>query len=132
MPGTLETLQSRGIRVGLISNSHRCLDSFQLHFGLSGLIDVTIASSEHGYLKPHPRIFEAALARMGVGAREAVMVGDSYMHDVAGARRAGLRGILIARGAASVPADDTVEVIRSLTELPTLLSGARVAAAGRT
>jgi FMN phosphatase YigB (HAD superfamily) len=50
------------------------------------------------------------------------------MHDVAGARRAGLRGILIARGPGAVPADDTIEVIRSLNELPALIGGARAVA----
>ena len=53
---------------------------------------------------------------------EAVMVGDSLVHDVEGARRLGMRGILVARGGgpiAGCPAD--VPVIRSLHELPALL-----------
>jgi HAD superfamily hydrolase (TIGR01662 family) len=118
VPEVLETLRRRGIRVGLISNAHRCLESFQSHFGLSGLIAVTVASSDHGYLKPHPRIFEAALARMGVEPRDATMVGDSLKHDVAGARGVGMRGILIARGPRPVDGPSDVEVIRSLAELP--------------
>ena len=57
------------ILIGLISNSHRCLESFQEHFELDGLIDVAVSSSQHGYMKPHPSIFEAALKLAGVLGR---------------------------------------------------------------
>jgi len=117
----LGQLRERGVRIGLISNSHRPLDSFQSHFELDGLISVTVSSSEHGFLKPHPRIFHRALDLMAVSASDAVMVGDSLTHDVLGARQAGMRGILIQRGAAPLSSPDDVEVIRSLAELPALL-----------
>jgi putative hydrolase of the HAD superfamily len=116
----LETLRSRGMRAGLISNSHRCLASFQSHFELDGLIAVAVSSSEHGYMKPHPNIFRAALSLMQVEAGDAVMVGDSLSHDVLGARRVGMRGILLARGSAP-PGIDEIEVIQSLRELPDAL-----------
>ena len=74
-------------------------------------------------MKPHPSIFRAALELMQVPAVEAVMVGDSLAHDVAGARAAGMRGILLARGRAVPSAGDDVPVIRSLAELPALLCG---------
>ncbi len=117
---TLEALARDGFRLGVISNSHRCLDSFLSHFDLDALISVTISSADLGYLKPHPRIFQAALERMGVRPAGAVMVGDSLAHDVRGAERAGMRGVLIdRRRAAAVP--DDVAVIASLRELPALL-----------
>lgn len=119
---TLRELAARGIKVGLISNSHRCLVSFQQHFELHGLIAAAISSSEHGYLKPHPSIFEATLTLLGVTAAEAVMVGDSLPHDIEGARRAGMRAVLVQRTphpSAPPPAD--VAVIRDLSELPPLL-----------
>ena len=93
----LKELAARGIKVGLISNSHRCLASFQQHFELHGLIAAALSSSEHGYLKPHPSIFESALELLGVSAAESVMVGDSLAHDIEGARRVGMRGILVQR-----------------------------------
>jgi len=117
---TLRALHGRGIRVGLISNSHRCLTSFQSHFALDGLISAAISSAELGYMKPHPQIFRAALDVTGVHPREAVMVGDSLAHDVQGARGVGMHGVLIARG--NVPVvDDDVTVIQSLAELTTVL-----------
>lgn len=95
---TLMRLHREGYRIGLISNTHRCLTSFQSHFALEGLISAAVSSSAHGYMKPHPSIFEAALTLAGVSAEESVMVGDSYAHDIAGAEAIGMRGILLARG----------------------------------
>ena len=119
----LRELATRGLKIGLISNSHRCLASFERHFSLQGLISAAISSSEHGYLKPHPSIFESALNLAGVSAHESVMVGDSYPHDVEGARHVGMRGILVqrmSRMSAAVASD--VPVIRDLSELPALIS----------
>ena len=115
----LRELAGRGLKIGLISNSHRCLLSFQEHFDLNGLITAAVSSAEHGYMKPHRSIFDTALKRLGVRADESVMVGDSMAHDIEGARRVGMRGILVHRSGG--PAPRLVPVIRSLTELPALL-----------
>ncbi len=118
----LREIASRGVKIGLISNSHRCLASFQEHFELHGLIAAAVSSSQHGYLKPHPSIFEAALKLLGAAPEEAVMVGDSLAHDIEGARRVGMRGILVHRSGDPAPATD-VPVIRSMGELPQVLDG---------
>jgi putative hydrolase of the HAD superfamily len=121
VPDVLRTLHASGLKIGLISNTQRCLSSFQTHFALQGLFDVTLSSSDHGYMKPHPSIFKAALAAVGAEASEAVMVGDSLAHDIEGARALGMRAVLVARSgdARECPAD--VPVIQSLRELPPLL-----------
>ena len=58
--------------------------------------------------------------RAGAAAAGAVHVGDSLQHDVAGARAAGLRPVLVARAGRppGVPAD--VTVVASLAELAQL------------
>jgi putative hydrolase of the HAD superfamily len=117
----LRALHASGIKIGLISNTQRCLASFQEHFALNGLFAVMISSSEHGYMKPHPSIFEAALEQAGVQRDEAVMVGDSLAHDVEGARRFGMRAVLVSRSGQPVDCPPDVPVIRSLRELPRLL-----------
>lgn len=118
----LHELAGRGVKVGLISNSHRCLVTFERHFELHGLIAGALSSSEHGYLKPHRSIFESALKLLGVGARESVMVGDSVEHDIEGAQRVGMRGILVQRSPDPTSAQlPDVPVIRDLSELSTLL-----------
>ena len=126
VPAALRTLDAAGIRIGLISNSHRCLASFQSHFELQGLIAATVSSSEHGFMKPHPSIFAAALQLVDVPAAEAMMVGDSARHDVEGALNAGLRAVLLHRGEDEHPRARElrlrgVPVVRSLTELSGLL-----------
>jgi HAD superfamily hydrolase (TIGR01662 family) len=116
----LRELAARQVKIGLISNSHRSLDEFAAHFNLQGLVAAAVSSAEHGYLKPHPSIFEAALSQAGVDARDALMVGDSLTHDVEGARRVGMRGVLLHRADSPLPTVD-VPVIRNLTELSALL-----------
>jgi HAD superfamily hydrolase (TIGR01509 family) len=118
----LERLQSRGLIVGLISNSHRSLDAFRDHFELGGLVHALVSSSLHGYMKPHPSIFETALLRAGVSAAESVMVGDSLKADVEGALAVGMRAVLLRRSG-EMPPDlpPDVPVIRGLAELDALL-----------
>ena len=123
VPDGLRRVRDLGVRIGLISNTHRCLTSFESHFELDGLISATVSSYEHGFMKPHPSIFHAALELMDVDAPDAAMVGDSLVHDVQGAMDVGMRGILLVRGeaSASVGVDPAVQVIRSLSELPEIL-----------
>jgi putative hydrolase of the HAD superfamily len=116
----LTELAARGLILGVISNSHRSLDAFASHFKLDTLIGTTISSAEHGFMKPHPSIFEAALVRADVRASEAVMVGDSLKADIEGAMAVGMRGILLRRSGerpSSLPRG--VSVITSLHELLT-------------
>jgi HAD superfamily hydrolase (TIGR01662 family) len=128
----LRTLAGAGIRIGLISNTQRPLDEFAAHFSLQGLIGTAVSSAQHGFLKPHPSIFETALAALSVVPAESVMVGDSVMHDIAGARQIGMRAILLRRNGVGlssplqrslVPGLEDVPVIASLAELPALLLG---------
>ena len=122
----LRALHGAGKRIGLISNTHRCLTTFQEHFDLRPYVNGAVSSSDHGYMKPHPSIFREAMRIVGAAPAESVMVGDSIVHDVEGARRTGMRGVLLMRSAASprtaagaAPAD--IPVIRTLAELPRVL-----------
>jgi putative hydrolase of the HAD superfamily len=117
----LHELHEAGLKIGLISNTQRCLASFQRHFALDGLFAVTISSSDHGYMKPHPSIFEAALREAGARPQDSVMVGDSLAHDVEGARRLGMRAVLVSRSGEARGCPPDVPVIRSLRQLPRLL-----------
>jgi putative hydrolase of the HAD superfamily len=125
--GVLQALQDRGLKVGLLSNTHWPRD-FHEHFlardGLAGLIDARLYTSELDHSKPHRSVFVAAL--MAVGVRDpwrAVFVGDRPYDDVWGAQQAGLRGVL--RSNHIMPAYDVQPdaVIDSLPELLPLLDG---------
>jgi HAD superfamily hydrolase (TIGR01662 family) len=121
VPEVLHDLHDGGYRIGLITNSERSFEVFERHFELHGLFDVAISSFDHGFMKPHPSIFEEGLRRAGVAAAEAVMVGDSVPHDIQGALRLGMRGILVSRSGLSAGAPPDVPVIQSLRELRALL-----------
>ena len=123
VPDVLRQLHAAGVRIGLISNTHRCLETFQHHFELTGLIAAAISSSAHGKMKPHPAIFEAALKEVGVtDPADAAMVGDSVVHDIEGARRIGMHGVLVVRAGVPLNVPPDVTVIRSLRELPGILN----------
>ena len=127
----LAALARSGFRLGLISNTHRCLTSFQEHFELNGLITAAISSSEHGHNKPHPSIFRTALRLLQVSADEAVMVGDNMKQDIEGALGVGMKAVLVCRsGTHGGPATGgetregvlrDIPVVRSLHELLPLL-----------
>jgi HAD superfamily hydrolase (TIGR01549 family) len=122
VPEALHMLHEAGILLGLISNTHRCLASFQSHFELEGLIAAAVSSSEHGYMKPHRSIFEAGLKLVGVeNPTDAVMVGDSLLHDIEGARAIGMRAVLVSRSGLIDPPAADVPVITTLNELPARL-----------
>jgi HAD superfamily hydrolase (TIGR01549 family) len=122
----MRRLRSAGIRVGVLSNAASNLLGFLGDLGLLDLCDFAIVSAIEGTKKPDRRIFDLALQRAGVAADSAVHVGDMYLEDVLGARRAGLRPLLIDRGrlamfpnhpecAGDLP--EPVEVVRSLTDV---------------
>jgi len=80
-------------------------------------------SDEHGWRKPHPRIFSDALAALGAGPREALFVGDSPSDDIVGAKGVGMDIAWVnASGAelpVGIPAPD--HVVRAIPELQNIL-----------
>jgi putative hydrolase of the HAD superfamily len=105
----LDDLRAHGLKLGLVSNGIRDLSAFVAHHRLD--VDAIVDSRTHGYVKPHPTIFQAALERLGVRAGEAAMVGDSVEEDVNGARALGMHAILVDRD------DRHPEVSDRLTDL---------------
>jgi HAD superfamily hydrolase (TIGR01549 family) len=124
VPDVLRALHGSGLKIGLISNTQRSLTAFQTHFSLEGIFSAAVSSFDHGYMKPHPSIFEAALRLVDVPAHEAMMVGDSVPADIAGARGLGMRAVLVSRSGRTAHLESCppeVPRITSLRELPALL-----------
>ena len=88
-------LRGHGLKIGLVSNSGREIDAFVAHHALD--VDCAITSRSHGWTKPHPTIFQAALELLGAAPEEAAMVGDSVEDDIEGALALGMRAFLIDR-----------------------------------
>jgi HAD superfamily hydrolase (TIGR01549 family) len=118
----LEEVRKAGLRIGLVSNGIRDLSEFVAHHRLD--VDAIVDSRSHGWVKPHPTIFEAALELLGVRAGEAVMVGDSLEEDIDGARALGMRAILIDREERHPEVEDRLS---DLLALPAALGLARPA-----
>ncbi len=80
--------------VGVVSNNlfDEQLDKLAT-CGLAPFIDALVVSERIGVSKPDPAIFVAALDELHCTAADAVMIGDSWTADIAGAEAAGIRPI---------------------------------------
>jgi putative hydrolase of the HAD superfamily len=93
----LGELRARGLRLIVVSNWDISLPRVLERCGLAGLVDETVTSAGAGARKPDPGIFNAALELAGADPGEALHVGDTEDEDLAGARAAGIRALLIDR-----------------------------------
>ncbi len=102
---TLEILRAAGYRIGLVSNTGRTWGRFlrpiQDAMGIGRHFDARVFSDEVGVRKPEPRIFDVALAAMGLRPEEAVHVGDDVVADVAGSKGIGMRAVWFNNGVAA-------------------------------
>lgn len=126
---TLEALQKRGYRLGLISNAgddadvQRLLDQAELRT----YFETILTSAAVGIRKPNPNIFWTALNHIKTHPSKAAMVGDTLGADILGAQNAGLFSILVTRYADTPANHAHAETIRpdatisGLGELPELL-----------
>ncbi|HEX7254766.1 MAG TPA: HAD family hydrolase [Gaiellaceae bacterium] len=92
----LEALRARGLKLALVSNTASpewLLLPVLERQGLVERVDAVVLSSEVGKRKPHPAIFERALAELDVRPERALFVGDRVDADVFGASRAGMRTV---------------------------------------
>ena len=79
----------RRYKLAALSNGNADLK----RIGAGRLFDVVLSAETVGRAKPHPAMFERALADANVAADEAVHVGDHPEHDVLAARGAGLHAV---------------------------------------
>jgi HAD superfamily hydrolase (TIGR01509 family) len=116
-------------KLGLLSNYpdgvaiRRSLDRTRLtpHF------DSVVVSGDLGLVKPHPDTFAASLRELGAAPEETLFVGDNWLADVQGAKRAGMRVVHFTRWAPPEHFDrlsgdaEPDATIARLDELPPLL-----------
>ena len=125
VPGALallDRLRSEGLKIGLVTNNRVGEQMGKLErCGLASHFDVLAISEAEGVAKPDPRIFEAALQRLGCGVDEAVMVGDSWSADVEGAQAARLRAIWLNRSGRACPNPALAFEIQALEPLETIV-----------
>jgi FMN phosphatase YigB (HAD superfamily) len=102
-PGAREFLleiRALGLPCVVLSNaSVRAAAEYERDFealGIGGLISAVITSVDVGLRKPHPAMFEAALAAVGRPAAGCVMIGNSERHDIVPAVELGMRALRVA------------------------------------
>ena len=120
----LDRLRARGdLRLGVVTNGESDLQRQKLDaLGITAYFDVVVVSGDHGWAKPDRRIFEHAVAGVGVPADRCFFVGDRLDADVAGATAAGLRAVWLNRsGARPAPGAAPASSIPSLEALVTLV-----------
>lgn len=93
----LARVRQRGISTVLVSNwDHARAGSAMLErTRLAPLIDHVVISEAVGFRKPHPKMFEAALAPFGATPQAALHVGDLAEADAWGAGRLGFKTVWI-------------------------------------
>ena len=97
--------------VGMVSN----IDDDQLaHLlevaGVAAHFDSILSSESARSCKPHGGIFAQALERAGCRPHEALFVGDSLHHDVAGADAIGMRSARIVEEGIETPLTHGLEI----------------------
>jgi HAD superfamily hydrolase (TIGR01549 family) len=87
-----------GLRAGIVTSGDRVRVGRELDdLGVASLFEVVVCAEDIVYRKPHPEALLLALDKLGVGAAEAVYVGDSP-EDVQMARAAGVLAVGIPGG----------------------------------
>jgi len=114
---TLDTLASRDLKLGIISNWDERLRPLLRQLRLFDYFDTVVISCEAGFSKPSPAIFEDAARKLALPPEAILHVGDSPEKDVQAACTAGLRTFELKRGASK----STDRQLRSLYELEALL-----------
>jgi len=122
------TQLSKRYRIGLATNATvsrkhdvaRALERVRLNAFFTEIFCYT----ELGHKKDEPEFWEAVLARLGAQKSEVVMIGDSLEQDVLGPRRAGIRAIWFNWKGESCPMPLSVQIVRSLREVPAAIEAA--------
>ena len=87
---------NRRYRLGLLSN-YPCGRSVRYSLtkvGLTEIFETVVVSGDIGYVKPHAAPYAALLSQLDLYPSECVYVGDNWLADVQGAKRAGMNSIL--------------------------------------
>jgi putative hydrolase of the HAD superfamily len=110
-PELVLRLLDRGYRVGVLTNGQSAQQRAKLAaIGLTDPRLVVCVSEDLPAAKPSPAAFAAACAALGLPSEQVLMVGDSRVNDIEGARAAGLRAVHVSTDPADDPDDQIVRI----------------------
>lgn len=124
LPGAESALAELGAGhdLALVTNGDRETQSQKLAaLDIADHFDTATFTEPGGPVKPDPDHFHRTLSAMGIGADEAVHVGNSLRSDVAGAKAAGISAVWLAGSgepSVDVTPDHTIESMWDLHEPP--------------
>ncbi|MCW4031801.1 MAG: HAD family hydrolase [Candidatus Bathyarchaeota archaeon] len=108
-------------QLGIISNvsSEEVVYQIVSDLNIDRFFEVIITSAGFGVRKPYPGIFYYALRGLGVEKIDSVIfVGDSMIHDIKGAKKLGMKTILISNyEEKSKEADITIDEVRKVIDV---------------
>jgi len=91
VPEVLERLKGKGIKTAILSNGSReMLQNAVSNAGIAGLLDAVLSVEEVGVYKPHPKVYQLAVDRLGI-ERQAVSYQSSNAWDAWAASAFGMR-----------------------------------------
>ncbi len=125
VPPALEVLTNAGILLGIVTNASQPMAMRDAELKKHDLLErfpaCRIAAVETGRIKPHPHIFDYALAKLGTSATETVFVGDRWVADVEGALGVGMRAVHRDNSGQRLRIEDEWAQLHTLRDLPTIL-----------
>ncbi|MEO8347257.1 MAG: haloacid dehalogenase type II [Betaproteobacteria bacterium] len=123
VPEVLRKLRAAGLRTAILSNgTSKMLEAAVRGSSLEGLFDAVLSVEEVGVYKPHPKVYQLAVDRLGLPAG-AIAFQSSNAWDAHAASAFGMRVVWCNRynqRRERLPGAPDYE-IRSLAELPALL-----------
>jgi putative hydrolase of the HAD superfamily len=118
---TLKALRQHGYALGVISDWGISLGPILRQHHLTPYFDTLIISAVTRHAKPAPALYELALQRANAVADYTLHIGDSYIHDVLGARAVGIIPVLLDRAQRLSASSVDCALVHSLSELLDLL-----------
>jgi putative hydrolase of the HAD superfamily len=92
----LDTLKAKGKKIYLLSNAQRSFTENELNmFGLMPYFDGVVISSDEECSKPDVHYYNTLIDRYGLDKSETIMIGNDYISDIRGAKKAGLKSLYI-------------------------------------
>jgi FMN phosphatase YigB (HAD superfamily) len=118
---TLEALRRHNYTLGVISDWGISLGPILRRLNLTPYFDCLLVSAVTRHAKPSPMLYQMALERANSIADYTLHIGDSYIHDVLGARAVGMTPVLLDRSGHLEESNVDCLLIHSLAELLDLL-----------
>lgn len=120
----LDTLEKNNIKTGILSNgvfTETTLEEELAKHDLAHRFSFIITSAEYGFRKPHRRIYQAAVRKMGLEPKDIWFIGDKLEYDIKGAINYGLYPVWY--NSRNEPGNSDYEYleIKSLSELKEII-----------